>query len=133
MRAFPREGLSKDIFGTGDEKAGAARLAPGALVARAWRTIVVVAREELALVDPQLTVKEIQLFCTGMSMRRVPRARCETHQHADAVSFDVSPERLDFDAWRDLFPFRLSSLARRGQHWLRAHLFGDAKCKAGVQ
>ena len=69
------EGLAKDIFGTGDENAGAASLAPDALVARAGRTIVVVAREELPLVDPQLTVKEIQLFYACMSMRRVAHAR----------------------------------------------------------
>jgi hypothetical protein len=36
----------KDIFGAGDEDAGAARLAPDALVARSRRTVIVIAREE---------------------------------------------------------------------------------------
>src|SRR5436309_11765538 len=74
---------AQNVFGTGDENAGAARLAPDALVARPKRTAVVVAREELALVDPQLTVKEMQLLYARMSMRRVTRARREAHQHAD--------------------------------------------------
>jgi hypothetical protein len=37
---------------------GATCLAPDALVARTGRTIVVVARKKLALVDPQLAVEE---------------------------------------------------------------------------
>jgi hypothetical protein len=49
-----RSALAKGVFGAGDEDAGAAGLAPDALVARSGRTVVVVAREELALVDPQL-------------------------------------------------------------------------------
>src|ERR1700738_4067105 len=57
-----RGASAKGIFGAGDEDAGAARLAPDALVARSRRTVVVVARDELALVDPQLTVEEMQLF-----------------------------------------------------------------------
>src|SRR5438045_2980317 len=48
---------AKGIFGAGDEDAGATGLAPDALVARSRRTVIVVAREELALVDPQLTVE----------------------------------------------------------------------------
>ena len=57
-----RHGQRRTSVGAGDENAGAARLAPDALVARSRRTVVVVARDELALVDPQLTVEEMQLF-----------------------------------------------------------------------
>ena len=60
MGASPVWGASaKDVFGAGDEKTGAAGLAPDALVARPRRTVVVVARVELALVDPQLTIEEM--------------------------------------------------------------------------
>ena len=48
--------LRQDIFGTGNEKASAAGLAPDALVARTRRPVAVVAREELALVNSQLIV-----------------------------------------------------------------------------
>ena len=41
----------------------------------ARRTVVVVAREELALVDPQLTVEEMQLFHARMRMRGVTARR----------------------------------------------------------
>src|SRR5437762_13044943 len=51
--ALRAQGASaKDIFDAGDEDAGAAGLAPDALVACSGRTVIVVAREELALVDP---------------------------------------------------------------------------------
>ena len=114
-----RRGASaKGIFGAGDENAGAAGLAPDALVARSRRTVVVVAREELALVDPQLTVEEMQLFHARMRMRGVTRAGREAHQHADPVPFRVGREQLAFDPGRDLFPFRLGPLPRRRQHRL---------------
>src|SRR5262245_44853780 len=58
----PRGASAKGIFGAGDENTGAACLTPDALVARRRRTVVVVARDELALVDPQFTVEEMQLF-----------------------------------------------------------------------
>src|SRR5439155_12518652 len=76
---------AKDIFGAGDEDAGAAGLAPDALVARSRRTVIVVAGHELAFVDPQLAVEEMQLFDAGMRMRRVAGAGREAHQHADPV------------------------------------------------
>src|SRR4029450_7894616 len=53
---------AQSIFGTGDKNAGAASLTPDALVASARLSEVVVAGDELALVDPQLTVEEMQLF-----------------------------------------------------------------------
>src|SRR5919202_17470 len=100
-----RGALAQNVFGAGDEDAGAARLAIDALVARSRLTVIVVAREELALVDPQLAVEEMQLFHTRMRMRRVARAGCEAYQHADPVPFRVGRQQLAFDARRDLFPF----------------------------
>ena len=84
--------LAKDIFDTGNEEASAARLAPDVLVACTRRTVVVVAREELALVDPQLTVQEMQFFYACMSVRRVSRAGREAYQHADPMPFRVGRE-----------------------------------------
>jgi len=75
----------KNIVGTGDENAGAAGLAPDALVACARWSVVVIAREELAFVDPQLTVEEMQLFYAGMSMGRVSGAGREAYQHANSM------------------------------------------------
>src|SRR4051794_23361065 len=82
MTACARGASAEGIFGAGEEQTGAARLAPDTLVCRSGRTIVVVAREELTLVDPQLAVEEMQLFHTRMRMRRIARAGREAHQHA---------------------------------------------------
>ena len=81
-RSCARGASAKGIFGAGDENTGAACLTPDALVARSRRTIVVVARDELALVDPQFTVEEMQLFYARMRMRGVTRTGCEAYQHA---------------------------------------------------
>src|SRR2546421_9918191 len=105
--ACARGASAQNVFGAGDEKTGAARLAPDALVARSRRTVVVVARKELALVDPQLTVEEMQLFHARMRMGGVARAGREAHQHADPVPLRVGREQLAFNPGRDLFPFRL--------------------------
>ena len=53
----------------------------------ARRTVVVVARDELALVDPQFTVEKMQLFDARMGVRRVTRAGRQAHQHADPMPF----------------------------------------------
>src|SRR5512132_3705680 len=98
---------AKGIFGAGDENAGAAGLAPDALVVRSRRTVVVVARNELAPIDKQLAVEQMQLFYARMSMRWVTRAGREADQHADPVPFRVAREELAFNPGRDLFPFRL--------------------------
>jgi len=79
-----RVSLTKYILGAGDENAGAACLAPDALINCSRRTVIVVPWEKLALVDPQLTVKQMQLFYTRMSMRGVTRAGRKTYQHAEA-------------------------------------------------
>src|SRR5258706_9992325 len=57
----------------GDENTGAAGLAPDPLVGRSRRTIVVVARQELARVDPQFAVEEMQFFYARMRMWGVTR------------------------------------------------------------
>src|SRR6185503_20812296 len=124
---------AKNIFGTGDENAGAAGLAPDALVAGARCTVVVVAREELAFVDPQLTIQEMQFFYAGMSMRGVTGAGREANQHANPVPCGVGRKQLAFDSGRNLFPFRLGPMSRRRQHWLLAGLLGDAKREACLQ
>src|SRR5438128_12274080 len=94
--------LPEGISGAGDEHAGAARLAPDALVERSRRTIVVVARHELTSVDPQLAVEQMQLFHAGMGMRGIACAGREANHHADPVLFWVVREQLAFNAGRDL-------------------------------
>src|SRR4029079_2412380 len=95
---------AKNIFSTGDENAGATGLAPDALVACARCTVVVVARKELAFVDPQLTVEEMQLFYASMSMRGITGAGREAYEHANSVPFGVGRKQLAFDPGRNLFP-----------------------------
>ena len=97
------------------------------------RTIVVVARDELALVDPQLAVEEMQLFHARMRMRWVARAGREAYQHADKVPFLIGREQLAFDPRCDLLPVRLGPLPRRRRHRLLARLLGDAKRKTALQ
>src|SRR5690349_1967651 len=75
---------AKRILGAGDEDAGAAGLAPDPIVRGARRAVIIVARHELALVDPQLAVEEMQLFDPGMRMRGIARTRREADQHAHA-------------------------------------------------
>src|SRR6476620_10096714 len=122
-----------DVFGAGDEDAGATGLAPDALVDRSRRTVVVVARDELAPVDPQLTVEEMQFFYARMRMGWVARAGRQPYQHADPVPFGVGREQLAFDPGRDLFPFRLGPLPRRWRHRLFPGLLGNAKRKTPLQ
>src|SRR5438067_12474495 len=75
-----RGASAQNVLSAGHEYAGAARLAPDALVARPGRTVVVVAGHELALVDPQFAVEEMQLFYARMGVRRVARAGCQAYQ-----------------------------------------------------
>src|SRR5205085_8320146 len=107
---------------------GAAGLAPDALVARSRRTGVVVAGDELALVDPQLAVEKMQLFHARMRMRGIARTRREANQHADPVLFGVGREQLALDPRRDLLPWRLGLLRREGQYRLCRGLPGDTAC-----
>src|SRR5690242_7242185 len=94
--ACARGALAQGILGAGDENAGAARLAPDALVAGSRRTVVVVAGDELALIDPQLALEEMQLLDARMRMRRVGCAGREADQHADPLPFRVGREQLAF-------------------------------------
>ena len=125
-----RDASAKGIFGAGDKNTGAACLAPDALVERLRCTIVMIARHELAPIDPKLPVEQMQFFDAGMSVRRVTRARREPHQHADALVLRVVREQLAFDSRCDLFPFRLGPLPRQRQHRRFRGLFRDAKRKA---
>src|SRR5215216_4346440 len=104
----PAVASAQDIPGAGDQNAGAAGLAPDAFVARAGRPVVVVAGQKLALVDPQLAVEKMQLFDTGMGMRRITRTGRQAHQHADPVPFAVGRQQLALDAGGDLLPLRLA-------------------------
>src|SRR2546421_1935145 len=69
-RACPRPvaavASAQNVFGAGDEDAGATGPAPDQLVAGAGLAAVVVAGIELALIDPQLTVEEVQLLHAGV-------------------------------------------------------------------
>src|SRR6185295_8230451 len=107
--------------------------APDPIVTRSRRTVVVVSREELALVYPQLTIQEMQLFYVRMRMPWITRAGRKAYQHADPVPLRVGREQLAFNPGRDLFPFRLGPPPRRRQHRLLPRLVGDATCKAGLQ
>src|SRR4029450_2977387 len=66
----------KDVSGRGEENARTAGLAPDTLIDGVGLPPVVVPRIELLVVDHQLAVQQIQLFDTGMTMRRIvgPRA-----------------------------------------------------------
>src|ERR1041385_804067 len=125
-------GSVQNVIGTGDEETGAARLAPDALIARARRTVVVIARDELAVFDPQLTVEEKQFFDPGMSMRGIARIRRETHQHADPMPFGVGGEELAFDPGGNRLPCRLVMLPRPRRHQRFPGVLGDALGKAGL-
>src|SRR5687768_10971227 len=114
----------QNVISVGDEDASATRLTPDVLITCAGRTVVVIAGEELAFVDPQLTVEEMQFFYARVRMRRVTRSGRKAYQHADAVPFGVGREQLAFDPRRDLFPFRLGPLLFRRQHWFRPTLIG---------
>ena len=65
----------QDVLRTGNENAGTAGLTPDPFITIAGRAVVVVARHELAFVDPQLAVEQMQFFCARMSVRRVACAR----------------------------------------------------------
>src|SRR5438309_9996136 len=105
----------KDTFGAGHEEAGAACLAAVGLVAGSWHTIVVVARHELLLVDPQFAVEEMRSEERRVGIECVAGWWREAHKNADPVSFDVGREQLALDPGRDLFPFRLGPLLLRSQ------------------
>jgi hypothetical protein len=67
---------------------------------------------EFLVIDRQLTMQQIQLFDSGMTMRRIRGSRREPHEHADAVFLCIRGEEFAGDARRRLFPFRFSRSAR---------------------
>ena len=50
--------------------------------------------------------EQMQLFDSGMAMRRIVGSRREPHEHADAVFLRIRGEEFAGDARRHLFPFR---------------------------
>src|SRR5581483_11616133 len=62
---------AEDVLGAGDQDAGAAGFAPHTLVAGAGRAVIVIAGKELAFVDPELAVEQMQLLDAGMGVRRI--------------------------------------------------------------
>src|ERR1700752_459489 len=81
---------SKNVLAIGDENAGAAPLAPEALVDRSRCAMVIVARDEFASIDPQLAAEKMQFFHVRMSVGRVACARRQPNQHARALPFLVN-------------------------------------------
>ena len=55
-------GLAKLVPGAGDQDTGAAGFAIDAVVTGSWRAVIVVAREELALVDPKFAIQEVEFL-----------------------------------------------------------------------
>src|SRR2546423_8265803 len=76
---------AQNVFGAGDEDAGAARLRPEEHTSELQSLAFVVSRLVLELIDPQLAVEEMQFFCARMRMRRVAGAGRDADQHADPV------------------------------------------------
>src|SRR4029453_15573297 len=97
----------QDVLRTGNENAGTASLTPDPFITIPGRAVVVVARHELAFVDQQFAVEQMQFFYARMSVRRVACARRKPYQHAYPMSFRVTREQLAFDPGRNPFPFRV--------------------------
>ncbi len=125
--------LALDVVDTCDKHARAASFAPDAVVASAGRCVVVVAREELALIDPQLPLEEMQFFHAGMGMSRVTRAGREAYQHADLLPLRVGRKQLAFNPRCNLFPFWLSPPLPGRQHQWLAALARNTQRKARLQ
>jgi hypothetical protein len=53
-------------------------------------------------------VKQMQLFNSGMAVRRILGSRCEAYQHADAVFFRIRCELFAEDSRRYFIRFRFS-------------------------
>src|SRR5256885_12035291 len=83
-----------------------ARLAPDALVARSRRTVIVVAREELAFVEDRKSTRLNYSYLVISYAVLCFNNKREADQHADPVPFRVGREQLAFAAGCDLFPFR---------------------------
>src|SRR6266850_41158 len=84
---------AKDVSGGGEENARA----------------VVIPGIELPVLDHQLAVKQIELFDSGVAMRRIVGARREPHQQADAVVLGIRREQLVGEARRRFTPSLQSS------------------------
>src|SRR5579884_3439235 len=100
-------GSEKKVSGAGEKQARAADFAPHALISLAGGTVVVVARQEPAAVDPQLPVQEMEFLGSRMRMCGIARVSRQAHQHADTAPLIVVREDLTLDSRRDLLPLRL--------------------------
>ena len=71
----------------------------------------------------------MQLLDAGVGVRRIARARRQTHEHADLVRLLVRREQLAGESRRHVFPFGFDPHVLRGQLRFRAGFFGDAACQ----
>ncbi len=96
------------VFGRRNENAGAAGFAPYTMIDAVGIAPDVIAGIKLLVIDHQLAIKQMQLFHSGMAVRRIIGSRREPHQHADTVFFRIGGEQFAGDARRHFFPFWFS-------------------------
>src|SRR5690349_17113609 len=70
-RTLHQSGSAQDVGERCDQQARAAGLAPHAAVTGPGLGAIVVAGMELAIVDPQLAVEQVQLFHARVAVRRI--------------------------------------------------------------
>jgi len=98
----------KCVFGRRNENAGAAGFAPYTMIDAVGIAPDVIAGIKLLVIDHQLAIKQMQLFHSGMAVRRIIGSRREPHQHADTVFLRIGGEQFAGDARRHFFPFWFS-------------------------
>src|SRR5579883_2420075 len=121
---------SQDVPGAGDQDAGAAGFAPHPVVAGPRRATVAIAGNELAFINPELAVEQMQLLGRRMGMRGIARVRRQAHQHADPVPLAIGCQQLAFDAGRHFLPCRLGPARPRRRHrcrWFCRYPLGDPR------
>jgi hypothetical protein len=124
---------AQDVSGRGEENAGAAGLAPDTLIGGTGLRPVIVPGIELLVINHQLAVKEIQLFDSGVAVRRIRGSRREPYEQADAVFLCIRREQFVGEAGRRFFPVRLGSWLWRWHDRLLACLRCDSPRKAFPQ
>src|SRR5262247_1748020 len=101
------------VSGGRDQNAGTASLAPDTLIGSPGLCTVVVAGAELLVLNPELPVKQVQLFDSRMAMGRIGDTGREPHEHADAILLRVRRQQLVVEAWRRLLPFLFGPASSR--------------------
>src|SRR5215510_863253 len=101
------------VSGGRDQNAGTASLAPDTLIGSPELCTVVVAGAELLVLNPELPVKQVQLFDSRMAMGRIGDTGREPHEHADAILLRVRRQQLVVEAWRRLLPFLFGPASSR--------------------